>query len=545
MSTQPEINLLRTVYIFPSQKSTRTTVPLSILDAVVTNYAACAAVWFFDAPSGGNKDGLRQLDWLSTLEQSLAITLSSFPHFAGTLSKITHVSDPANYGYGNTDHTKRYGRLHITFGSDKDPGVEFSTALCGTTLDEIVPDPTQRKSPGLRTWDLSCSANAFLADKKKMPFIGGSCSSSPVLIQVTQFRCGGVAVGIKIAHPLADAQTLSIFMKRWSFEHSILFPGESTSLDGVSIPKTEPPSPVFSPQLLDSQAAGDINTLSPNGTILAKSRALPSSRYDWFYPASDGNPDRNLPSGITRSMIKSPGDPMPKEDWDTTLPVSHIKLHFSAQETKKIWGAAGGSDLNVSRHDAIVAHVWSAINRARGLGSDERDVSLHYTFGLRKRLGLPPEFMGSPILLTSVRMPGKDAANASSSISQMQNVATKIRSNISLYTPDNLKARLHDLCFEVAPQRLWEAYLGRRHVIFTSWAHLGLYEIDFGGSRGRPRFVEPCMPVLDGLLCLLEGRPGLKDEEGKRHWCDDGVDVAVSIAAEAMERLRDDPELWV
>ncbi|KAL4817914.1 hypothetical protein BDW67DRAFT_190120 [Aspergillus spinulosporus] len=545
MSSQPEINLLKTAYIFPSQKSTRTTVPLSILDAVVTNYVACAAVWFFDALSGSNKDGHRQLDWLLTLEQSLAMTLSSFPHFAGTLSKITHVSDPANYGSGDADHTKRYGRLHITFGTDKDPGVEFSTAHCGTTLNEIVPNPTQRKLSDLRAWDLSCSANAFLADEKKLPFIGGTSSSSPVSIQVTQFGCDGVAVGIRIAHPLADAQTLSIFMKRWSFEHSILFPGESTSLDGISIPKTEPPNPVFSPQLLDSQAAGDIDALSPDGTILAKSRALPSSRYDWFYPVSDGDPDRNLPSGIKRSMIKSPGNPMPKEDWDTALPVSHIKLHFSAQQTKKIWVAAGGSGLGVSRHDAIVAHVWSAINRARGLGSDERDVSLHYTFGLRKRLGLPSGFMGSPILLTSIRMPGKDAANGSSSISQKHDIATKIRNSISLYTLDNLKARLHDLCFEVAPQRLWEAYLGCRHIIFTSWAHLGLYEIDFGGLRGRPRFVEPCMPVLDGLLCLMEGRPGLKDEEGKRHWCDDGVDVAVSIATEAIERLRNDPELWV
>ncbi|KAL3438253.1 hypothetical protein BDV09DRAFT_205654 [Aspergillus tetrazonus] len=545
MSSRPEINLLKTAYIFPSQNSTRTTVSLSILDAVVTNYAACAAVWFFDAPSGSNKDGHRQLDWLSTLEQSLAITLSSFPHFAGTLSRITHVSDPANYGYGDADHTKRYGRLHITFGTDQDPGVEFSTAHCGTTLDEIVPNSMQRKSPDLRAWDLSCSAKAFLADEKKLPFIGGACSSSPVLVQVTQFRCGGVAIGIRIAHPLADAQTLSIFMKRWSFEHSILFPGELTSLYGASNRKTEPPTPVFSPQLLDSQAAGDIDALSPDGTILAKSRALPSSRYDWFYPASDGDSDRNLPSGITRSMIKSPGNPMPKEDWDTALPVSHIKLHFSAQQTKKIWEVASGSDLGISRHDAIVAHVWSAINRARGLGSDERNVSLHYTFGLRKRLGLPSEFIGSPILLTSVQMPGKDAANASSSTSQRHDIATKIRNNITLYTPGNLKARLHDLCFEVAPQRLWEAYLGYRHVIFTSWAHLSLYEVDFGGSRGTPRFVEPYMPVLDGLLCLMEGRPGLKDKEGKMHWCDDGVDVAVSIATKAMERLRDDPELWV
>jgi hypothetical protein len=131
-------------------------------------------------------------------------------------------------------------------------------------------------------------------------------------------------------------------------------------------------------------------------------------------------------------------------------------------------------------------------------------------------------------LLTSVQMPGKDAANASPSTSQRHDIATKIRSSISLYYPDNLKARLHDLCFEVTSQRLWEAYLGRRHVIFTSWAHLSLYGVDFGGSRGRPRFVEPYMPVLDGLLCLMDGRPGQKDKEGNRNWCDDGVDVAVS-----------------
>ncbi|KAL4980758.1 hypothetical protein BDW66DRAFT_147184 [Aspergillus desertorum] len=134
-------------------------------------------------------------------------------------------------------------------------------------------------------------------------------------------------------------------MKRWSFEHSILFPNESTSVDSVSIPKVEPPSPVLSPQLLDSQAAGNINALSPDKPILARFRALPSSRYDWFYPASDGDPSRNLPAGIANSRIRSPGTPMPKEDRDTTLPVSHTELNFSAQQTEKTWKAAGGPDL--------------------------------------------------------------------------------------------------------------------------------------------------------------------------------------------------------
>ncbi|KAL4907958.1 hypothetical protein BDW74DRAFT_189310, partial [Aspergillus multicolor] len=541
MATHPKVNLLKTTHISPSRKPNHTTIPLSILDAVVTNYAACAAVWFFNVPTSGSANG--DLDWPSSLQQSLAVALSSFPQFAGTLRKITHVPDPDNYGYGDLDHTKRYGRLEVTFGAETDPGVEFSTARCESRLDEVVPDPAKRKSPDSRAWDLSCPASHFLPDGNKVPFIGGSSSGPPVLIQVTEFKCGGVAIGIRIAHPLADAQALSVFMKRWSFEHTILFGDISPDVAPKSHP--EPPSPIFDPQLLDSHAAGDINAASPDETILAKSRALPSIRHDWFYPASNGDPDRNLPPGLSRSMIKSPGTPMPKEDWDHTIPVSHLKLHFTAEQTKKIWEAAGGPGLGVSRHDALVAHVWSAINRARGLGSDERDVSLYYTFGLRKRLGLQPSFMGSPILLTAVRMPGKEASNASAFTPEKQNVAIRIRGNIARYTEDALSARLHDLCFEVAPQRLWEAYLGYRHVIFTSWAHLGLYEVDFG-RLGRPRFVEPYMPLLDGLLCIMEGRPDSREARGNgKHWCDDGVDVAVSITEEAMEKLKKDPDLWV
>ncbi|KAL6239965.1 hypothetical protein BDW75DRAFT_235799 [Aspergillus navahoensis] len=207
------------------------------------------------------------------------------------------------------------------------------------------PAPQSAEIATSGVWDLSCSANVFLPDGKKVPFFGGSSSSSPVPIQVTQFDCGGVAVGIRIAHPLADAQTLSVFMKRWSFEHLILFLSES-ALDGVSTPETELPGPVLSRQLLDSQAAGDISALSPDETILAKPRALPSSRYDWFYPASDGDPDRSLPTGITRSMIKSPGTPMPKEDWDTNSPSIPYQTSFLCTADEKdlggCWRAGSG-----------------------------------------------------------------------------------------------------------------------------------------------------------------------------------------------------------
>ncbi|BCS22128.1 transferase family protein [Aspergillus puulaauensis] len=515
-----QVEVVESSLIFPTQKQRKTTVPLSILDAVVTNFAPTTAVWFFDAPIRNSV----HLNWPSTLQESLRVTLSSFPHFAGELSKVENVPG------GN--HTQRFGRLQVTFGASADPGVDFSIARCAAALNEVVSSPAQRKSRDSQPWNLSCSAKAFLPDLSRSFRVQGDPKpKSPVSIRITEFGCGGVSVGVKISHPLADAQTLAVFMHRWSYEHTLLFCDQLATMSqppGGSF-NLEPPT--FDPQLLDTRAAGDIDATSPDETLLTKSRSLPSSRYDWFWPAPDGDPGQNLPQGLTRSMVKSPGTPMPTADWDPSAPVSHTKLHISAAQIKRISELAGPS---TSRHDAIVAHFWSAINRARGWGADERDVSLHISIGLRRRLGLPSSFLGSPILLTSVSMAGKDACQLA-----VRDVAGKINENLSLYTEEALKAQLHDLCFECAPQRFWAAYLGARHTIFTSWAHLNLYEVDFGGGRGNPRLVEPYMPVYDGILCLMEGRP-----EGKReHWCDDGVDVMVSLATDAVERLKADLHL--
>ena len=90
-------------------------------------------------------------------------------------------------------------------------------------------------------------------------------------------------------------------------------------------------------------------------------------------------------------------------------------------------------------------------------------------------------------------------------------------------------------------------------MIVTSWVRLGLYEVDFGGVfGGRARYVEGVMPVLDGLVMVMEGRPvdggngGGEDDSGEleKHWCDDGADVSIFLSEEAKERLRSDEGLW-
>ncbi|KAL3466187.1 hypothetical protein BJX64DRAFT_284763 [Aspergillus heterothallicus] len=243
-------------------------------------------------------------------------------------------------------------------------------------------------------------------------------------------------------------------------------------------------------------------------------------------------------------MIKSPGDPMLKADWDHSVPKAHAKLYLSAKRIQRIWEA---SRSGVSRHDAILAHVWSAINRARGWSFDEREVALHVIFGLRRQLGLSETFLGSPILSASVRMSGSDASGrvgSKSGTPETGPVAAKIHSALALYDTDGVEARLHDPCFECARQRFWEGYLGARPVIFSSWAHLGMYGVNFG-SEERARHIEVCMPEQNGMVSLIKGRPERNSSEGqKRHWCDDGVVVGVSLAADALERLKNDPEVW-
>lgn len=38
-------------------------------------------------------------------------------------------------------------------------------------------------------------------------------------VQVTRLGCGGLAVGVKMAHCLADAVAMVVFMKDWGVEH--------------------------------------------------------------------------------------------------------------------------------------------------------------------------------------------------------------------------------------------------------------------------------------------------------------------------------------
>ena len=533
-----EITVLDSARIFPSRPAEKpVAIPLSIVDASTSNYGPCSAVWYFNRATTDEPENVLppcSLRFATELRESLSNTLSDFPHFAGRLKYLSH--DPAG------DHTRRYGRIELTYGTEEDPGVVFTTAHCNIRLDEIVPEAESRRTEEGRIWDLSgMLSHKFIPSSPVLALKTEEINAiaPAVMVQITDFLCGGLCVGVMIAHPLADAHTMGIFMHRWQYEHTQLLAAKG-SITVKAEPTAIPPLPLIDPQMVDKAAAGDIEAAEADPAICAKGRSLPTFRHDW-YAAPEGK-EPELPPGLEKDMIKTPGDTMPWKDWDPTIPPIQCKLFFTGDAVQRMWEAANSPEAPVSKHDAILAHVWQAVSRARGLSEDEGLVYLNIFFGMRKRLGIPDNYVGSPISTTNVGIPGKDVENA-----PLATIARRIKTQLNLYDREALAARLHDAIFECAPQRLWDAFLGTRHIIITSWARLNLYAVDFGGERGTARFVDPILPVLDGLMQVMEARPETtsgKDSGKKKQWCDDGVDVSLFILKDVKEKLMQDEKLW-
>jgi hypothetical protein len=303
-------------------------------------------------------------------------------------------------------------------------------------------------------------------------------------------------VAVKMAHPLADAHSLVLFMRRWAS----LCRDELTQQDLTK----DLPNPIFEPSLLDSRAAGDIDAQEGDPELISQARSLPMHRHDWWdttagHPATLGQSTINSKpkdAALLQKAMTSPAYPPPWESWILSNPVTTSIIHFTGDELERLKKTAAGTTAKVSRLDALLAHIWSGINRARlPLLNNDDQVFLDFTLGIRTRVSpsLSDSFVGSPLILAHVGIPVR---NAIASESKIGSIASEIRTCLDRFTPEAVAALLHEEAHEVAPQRLWRAFLGRKHTLVTSWARLGVYDIDFVGRGLRPRYVPLWSPWM-------------------------------------------------
>lgn len=496
----------------PLPPNSATVTPLSIIDATVVRFAICAAVWFYDAsPVSQDPNTLS-----SNLEASLRQTLDDYRHVAGSLRWAT--PDTSNAAY------PKYGRPEVVYNTPSDPGVEFVTARYGATLASLVPSDAERKA-NRKVWFANGVPQDELLPKCDLAFVPSMSRYEclPVLsVQVTSFDCGGWALGVRMTHCLGDAICLVNFVKAWAANAC----GEPAA------------KPVFDPSLLDRHA-GAVGSAEPDAAKVQLARSLPLHRLDWWDTDADGYPawarantDATRPNDeALRGVQLSPSTAPPWLTWDASAPVDHVQLRFSADEVARLRDAARAGlppreATTLSRLDALLAHLWLAINRARVPDNDDAPVYMTVTLGLRGRVAppLPDAFAGSPIVI------GHVVSTAAGALS-LGEAAASLRAMTGRFTPAAVGALLHEARWEVCPQRLWQGFYGARFVGVTSWTRSGAYGVGFGG--GEPRYVQGRMPRIDGLVQVMDVGEAGRD-----------FDVSLALTREALGRLLGDGGVW-
>ena len=311
-----DVQVTSSTNIFPeSTQGGGIFVPLSIFDNASAGFARCAAAWFYDPPSSP-----ASVLSASHLQISLSKTLNYYRQWCGCLSYATPKP--------NGSHNHRYQRIWVTYNTSTDIGIPFVTAKSPKSLSKFLPSISTRRF-SLKAWDASQLPAAELLPKSKLS-VSEDRDAPNVIIQFTTFACGSTAVAIEITHCFADAVSLSRFAKDWSHMSRCMFRNEH-------LPAL---TPIFDSQRLDSFAAGDIDTFSPDPSIVTKARSLPQHRYDWHLQVQGQPWPTHTPADFDTSLTLSPSTPIPWHQWDTKATISHHVLHFTPQEILNIYSLA-------------------------------------------------------------------------------------------------------------------------------------------------------------------------------------------------------------
>jgi hypothetical protein len=414
--------------------------------------------------------------------------------------------------------------------------VEFITATSTATLDELHPTDRPEKLPLWNRQDADLKAFSpatEIAHALRPNEPGKNGQRKPVLgIQGTGLACGGFVLALKIAHPLADISALAQFVKDWGAISRAMLRDEPVPVL----------NPVFDPAMVDRLAAGDINAEGPDKDILKKATSMPMHRYDWWAPPA------SPPDVFKGQDLESAGKPMPWQEWDVKAPLASYIVHLTREQVDFLWEEARRDQLaktRMSKHDAVLAHIWSCIVRARGLEADNEPVHCDLTLGLRPALQLGDRFIGSPIIMINIEMAASRVAATQDNKVILPPITKCIRETLVKGSDgDGLAAHLHGVAYEKSPQRIWHGFLGSRHTMVTTWARAGIYELDFGFGASV-RYADGDVPNLDGCVLIKEAPPTRKGlvSDVKPTWTDSGVDISIPLRTEVMERLLGDPLL--
>ncbi|KAG6547849.1 hypothetical protein Mapa_010668 [Marchantia paleacea] len=340
--------------------------------------------------------------YVANLKDSLAKTVVSFYPAAGAIVKTSNPSHP---------------RMFLC----DDRGVPFTEAYKDAAMNDVVNPDAFSPAPPLQGWE-----PAGLMSHKQCQLLGDS-GSPGIVIQVTRFRCGGVALCMSWNHLLADMTGAMLILRAWadiaSTGHTTIVPQLDRTLlePRQEVEDSEPTAP---PQMSDEEKA--------------KLQAVLNTKF--------------------------------------TLKV----FRFKREKIAKLKQQAVQDVSDLSTMDCVSAHLWRCLSRYyANFGITDKTIFSTAVEGRKRMPGtLTPHFFGNVIVPAFVRnvptskILAKPLSYAAGLIRQAHQAVNQetywtIIDQMDLANP-------------------WKTSINRtdHQLGLTSWIRFGMYDLDF--SQGNP-----------------------------------------------------------
>ncbi|XP_059066230.1 BAHD acyltransferase DCR [Cryptomeria japonica] len=209
----------------------------------------------------------------------------------------------------------------------------------------------------------------------------------------------------------------------------------------------------------------------------------------------------------------------------STLPLREKMFHFTAQTISKLKREANqgaSKDPKISSFQALCAHIWLAITRARGLLPTE-ETTFKLPVDCRPRIvpPLPSSYFGNAIQMVGTSIKAGELLGRG-----MGHAADLLHCIISGHQDANIRAQLGK-----APTLIeMDKFIPKNCVSVGSSARFPMYENDFGW--GRPIGVRSgWVNKFDGKMSAYPRREG-----------GGSVDIEICLLPQTMSALESDPD---
>ncbi|KZV32145.1 spermidine hydroxycinnamoyl transferase [Dorcoceras hygrometricum] len=294
-----------------------------------------------------------------------------------------------------------------------------------------------------------------------------------VIVKLTRFKCGGIALCYSISHAVVDGQSALHLISEWAN----MARGDSLRdvpcLDRTLLRAGDPPIPISD---------------------------QPCFEHEQFDP---------LPLLIGQDNFENERK---KETTAAMLKLTKIQVEMLKNEANRTRPFNDG-DRVFTRYEAIAAHIWRCACRARG-HIYEQPTSASLCLDVRNRVqpALPRKYFGNAIVDVAATGCSGDIVTRplGYAASRIREAINMVSSEFVHNTLDYLK-NLQDLSTlqDIHGMKTNQGpFYGNPNLGIISWLSLPLYGLDFGW--GKEIFMGPGTYVCDGDIIILPGH----DEDG-------------------------------